>query len=66
MIGGTYIKPTASLGLMWAYRSGGVDDKEGKVGRGTGRKMGVRVQSVFDEMSRQLPHFRVKSISQIC
>jgi hypothetical protein len=55
MIGGTYIKPTASLGVMWAYRRGGGDDKEGKGGWGVGRKMGVRVQSVLDEMSGQLP-----------
>lgn len=53
MIGGTYIKPTASLGVKWAYRRGGVDDKEGKGARGARRKMGVRVQSVFDEMSGQ-------------
>jgi hypothetical protein len=57
MIGGTYIKPTASLGVKWAYRRGGEDDKEGKGARGAGRrrKMGVGVQSVFDEMSGQLP-----------
>jgi hypothetical protein len=47
MIGGTYIKPTASLGVKWAYRRGGGDDKEGRGARGARRKMGVRVQSVF-------------------
>jgi hypothetical protein len=47
MIGGTYIKPTASLGVKWAYRRGGVDDEEGKGGSGVGGKNGGKVQSVF-------------------
>jgi len=47
MIGGTYIKPTASLGVKWAYRRRGVNDEEGKGGSGVGSKMGVRYKSVF-------------------
>jgi hypothetical protein len=67
MIGGTYIKPTVSLGVMWAYGRGGVDEKEGKGGRGVRGKMGVREQSVYDEMSGQLPRsFLLQSINQIC
>jgi hypothetical protein len=53
MIGGTYIKPTTSLGVKWAYRKRRVYDKEGKGGSGVGGKMGVRHKVYFDEMSEQ-------------
>jgi len=38
--GGTYIRATAALGVMWAYRKGKEDDKEGKGGDGVGEKWG--------------------------
>jgi hypothetical protein len=61
MIGGTYIKPTASLGVMWAYRRGELMIRRGRVG---GRKVGVRIQSVFDEMNGQLPRLLLHSFNQ--
>jgi hypothetical protein len=54
MIGGTYIKPTASLGVMWAYQRGGGDDNEGR-GEGSREKNGGESSKCIDKMSGQLP-----------
>jgi hypothetical protein len=50
-IEGTYIKPTAALGVMWAYRKGDMSGKGGRNGRRTGENGGESRKEYLNEMS---------------